>query len=70
MKLKQLGKGELSRIIHKQSAMIDQAKEELQRWLDGFIVACKEIVKLDPDNEFVKQLPDSTKAQVYGTDKP
>lgn len=58
--LKSLGKGELVRRISKLVDMNQEAQKELRQWVDGFIILAAIVKAEHPDNEVIKNLPEST----------
>lgn len=58
--MKSLGKGELVRRLVLLNASANLAKEELQRWMDGFVTACAYLKIENHSHPFVKSLVEST----------
>lgn len=59
-RMKSLGKGELIRRLVLLNASANIAKEELQKWMDGFVTACAYLKIEAPEHPFIKNLTEST----------
>ncbi len=58
-RMKSLGKGELIRRLVLLNASANVAKEELQKWMDGFVTACAYLKIEAPEHPFIKNLTES-----------
>lgn len=59
-RMKTLGKGELVRRLVLLNASANVAKDELQKWMEGFVTACAYLKIEAPEHEFLKSLVEST----------